>query len=206
MTVDTTSPSSATPTPSSKERGRRWAHLRDSLRQTLGLVMVGVWTALGTPKPVWWHVGAVLAVIGILIRLWASGHIRKNKALATDGPYGHVRHPLYLGNFLIAVGFASASGLWWAWLMLVIFWLIFYPNAISDEDSKLERLFAGPWRSWAAQTKALIPRLSAYRADGQGEAAVGSSWSLAQSLRSNGEPVIVVLLFGCLYLLHRWLA
>jgi len=193
------------PTPSSKQRGRRWAHLRDSLRQSLGLVMVGVWTALGTPKAGWWHIGAILAVAGILIRLWASGHIKKNKILATDGPYGYVRHPLYVGNFLIAVGFAAASGLWWAWLMLVVFWLIFYPNAIHDEDTKLERLFGDAWRHWAAKTKALIPRFSAYRDTNQAESE-SNSWSFGQSLRSNGEPVIVVLLLACLYLLYRWIA
>ncbi len=181
---------------------RRWAHLRDSLRQSLGLVMVGVWTWFGQARPRWWLLGAILALIGILVRLWASGYIKKNKQLATDGPYAWVRHPLYVGNFLIAVGFATASGLWWAWVMLLVFWLIFYPNAIRDEDTKLERVFGDSWRAWRAQTRALLPRTTPYRS---GEATERSSWSFTQSLKSNGEPVIAVFLLTCLYLLHRWM-
>lgn len=180
---------------------RRWAHLRDSLRQSLGLVMVAVWTAFSQARPGWWQLGAALAVIGILVRLWASGYIKKNRQLATDGPYAFVRHPLYVGNLLIAVGFAIACGLWWAWLMLLVFWLIFYPNAIRQEDAKLERLFGDAWGSWRAETRALLPRLSPYRPDGPEI----SPWSFTQSLRSNGEPVIAAFLVGCLYLLYQWM-
>ena len=181
---------------------RRLAHLRDSLRQSLGLVMVGVWTWFGQARPGWWLLGTVLAVTGVLIRLWASGYIKKNKQLATEGPYAWVRHPLYVGNLLIALGFAIASGLWWAWVMLVVFWLIFYPNAIRDEDTKLERVFGDSWRAWRAQTRALLPRTSPYRS---GESMNGTSWSFSQSLRSNGEPIIAAFLIVCLYLLHRWM-
>ncbi len=161
--------------------------------------MVGVWTGFGTPVRMPWLIGAVLAVSGILVRFWASGYIKKNKELATDGPYAFVRHPLYVGNFLIAVGFALACGLWWAWPMLLFFWLIFYPNAIRDEDSKLERIFGDAWRDWAAQTKALLPRLRPYGA----KDTETTSWSFVQSLRSNGEPIIAALLVFCLYLLHQ---
>lgn len=181
---------------------RRWAHLRDSLRQSLGLVMVAVWTAFGRAKPGWWQLGAALAAAGILARLWASGYIKKNRELATDGPYAFVRHPLYVGNLLIAVGFAIACGLWWAWLMLAVFWIVFYPNAIRDEDVKLERLFGDAWRAWRAETRALLPRLSPHRWTDASEA---RSWSFAQSLRSNGEPVIALSLGVCLYLLYRWM-
>lgn len=190
MSIATTAPS------------RRWAHLRDSLRQSLGLAMVALWTVFGTPRGGWWHLGAVLAAAGIGIRLWASGYIKKNRELATDGPYAFVRHPLYVGNLLIAIGFATASGLWWAWLMLAIFWLVFYPDAIRDEDAKLERLFGDNWRVWSARTRALMPRLTRYPSAGDDDA---SFWSFRHSLQNNGEPVIAVLLGVCLYLLYRWM-
>ena len=65
----------------------------------------------------------VIAVLGILVRLWASGHVKKDKVLATTGPYAYVRHPLYVGNHLITFGFCLASGLWWsfiAWLAIAL--------------------------------------------------------------------------------------
>ena len=45
--------------------------------------------------------GAVLIIPGLVIRALASGHVRKNEALATSGPYAYTRNPLYLGSLLI---------------------------------------------------------------------------------------------------------
>ena len=45
-------------------------------------------TALGEPLPAFFGAGVGLIALGSIIRLWASGHIKKNKVLATDGPYG----------------------------------------------------------------------------------------------------------------------
>src|SRR5471030_587366 len=42
---------------------------------------------------------------GLLIRLWSNGYAIKNDKLTTSGPYAFVRNPLYLGTFLIAIGF-----------------------------------------------------------------------------------------------------
>ena len=47
--------------------------------------------------------------MGVLVRALASGHIRKNAALATTGPYAHTRNPLYLGFIIIAVGFVISA-------------------------------------------------------------------------------------------------
>src|SRR5499427_1021080 len=55
-------------------------------------------------------IGAAVALPGLLLRAWASGHLRKNEALATTGPYAYTRNPLYLGSFLIGIGFTIAAG------------------------------------------------------------------------------------------------
>src|ERR1700722_6254923 len=44
-------------------------------------------------------------IAGNLIRLWSNGYAIKNDKLTTSGPYAFVRNPLYLGTFLIAIGF-----------------------------------------------------------------------------------------------------
>ena len=48
-------------------------------------------------------IGYIIA--GCLIRLWSNGYAIKNDKLTTSGPYAFVRNPLYLGTFLIAIGF-----------------------------------------------------------------------------------------------------
>lgn len=80
--------------------------------------------ALGLPAGdgPWLHaifaLGAVLAAAGALIRTWASAylhsHIVHDGALHTegvvaDGPYRHLRNPLYLGNFLLALAMGLIS-------------------------------------------------------------------------------------------------
>src|SRR5439155_3013450 len=62
-------------------------------------------------KPTVWTLiaGAAVALPGLLLRAWASGHLRKNEMLATTGPYAYTRNPLYLGSFLIGLGFTIAA-------------------------------------------------------------------------------------------------
>ncbi len=166
---------------------------RDRFRQALGVFYALVVALLGAPPPHWFWTGVPLVVLGILVRLWASGHVKKDKVLATDGPYGFVRHPLYVGNLLISFGFAISSALWWALPVLIIFLLLFYPPAIRQEDAKLRDLFREQWVPWRARTRALWPRLRPY---GHGQR---SQWSLRQSLMQNGEPLIAIFLILLMY-------
>ena len=100
----------------------------------------------------------MLAAIGAVVRLYASGFIVKNRELATDGPYSLVRHPLYTGNLLLLVGFTVASGQWWAALVSAWFWWFYYPTAIEYEDRKLRRIFGERCAEWQQATPAVLPR------------------------------------------------
>jgi protein-S-isoprenylcysteine O-methyltransferase Ste14 len=169
---------------------------RERYRQILGIALLLVLTLLGAPLQMLWVWGSALVVLGELVRLWASGHVKKDKLLATGGPYAFVRHPLYVGNFLISMGICLASGLWWSAPVMILFWLAFYPPAIRSEDSKLHRLFGASWEEWSRVTRALIPRARPY------PGAQGGRWSFGQSLRQNGEPIIAAVLGLCLWWLY----
>lgn len=173
---------------------------RDRFRQLLGILFLIVLTIFGEPDARLILPGIVIAAIGELIRMWASGHIKKDKSLATDGPYGFVRHPLYVGNFLISIGFLMAANLLWGYIVFVLFWIFFYPTTIEAEDSKLHGLFGEDWERWRAKTRALIPRLTPYSGK------IGGGWSLRQSMNVNGEPMIALFLAICLVVLHLRLA
>ena len=173
---------------------------RRNFRQLGGWLFIFTVSALGAPtmQPLFWT-GVGVAALGMLMRLWASGFVRKNKILATNGPYGLVRHPLYTGNLLLCIGFAAASGVWWAWLAGALFVMLCYPSAVTYEDQKLRRLFPEAWEPWASKTPAIVP--------GFGRSAAASdeswSWSFKQSLFANGEPIYVAVMLGCLYWLWR---
>jgi len=168
----------------------------EASRQWFAVLFVLLVSLLGQPEPTLLHVGATIAAFGELIRMWASGHVKKNRELATDGPYAYVRHPLYVGNILVLLGFAIASSLWWSFALMIALLFFYYPPTISYEDSKLHKFFGEPWEQWSKDTKALIPSF------GKSSGSLSSSWSFKQSLIQNAEPLIVAYLTGCLYLLY----
>jgi protein-S-isoprenylcysteine O-methyltransferase Ste14 len=118
-------------------------------------ILVFVFSA-PTPRSLW--VGLLVALPGELLRMWASGHIEKTRALATGGPYAHTRNPLYLGSSIMVVGVAIAAGTLIPALLLVLYVLACYPSVIREEAGFLERTFPeyGPW---AAAVPAFVPRL-----------------------------------------------
>ncbi len=169
---------------------------RERFRQFLGIFFIILASAAGAPSRWFYIVGGPFVIIGMAIRLWASGHVIKNRVLATTGAYAFVRHPLYVGNFALLFGFALASSLWWAIPLLLGFLLAFYPPAIRYEDAKLHRKFGNEWEQWRDKTKALIPRLTPFQSGQR------SAWSFKQSLQENGEPIIALFLIFALYILY----
>jgi len=75
-----------------------------------------VLAAFGKPSAFSIAVGLPLAFAGEAIRAWAVGYSGVTTrgdavtapALVTAGPYAYVRNPLYVGNFITALGFAVA--------------------------------------------------------------------------------------------------
>lgn len=47
---------------------------------------------------------------GLAVRSWAAGILRKTRELTVTGPYAMVRNPLYVGSFLIMIGFCIMIG------------------------------------------------------------------------------------------------
>lgn len=174
---------------------------RHRTRQLVGISFVILLAIVGRPtSAALYFLGVVFATLGIAVRMWASGHVKKEKALATSGPYAYVRHPQYVGNHLITLGFCLACGLWWSFFVWIALGFFYYPQTIAHEDKRLAELFPGVWESWSKETRALIPRLRPYRS---GQA---SQWSFRLSLGRNGEPIIAALLFLALYILYVPLA
>ncbi len=177
-----------------------WAKRRKH-RQLAGVGVILLLTGFGNPTSAGWIAGAVVVSLAMLVRLWASGVVVKNELLATTGPYGFVRHPLYVGNTLLGGGFCIASGLWWSWLVFLGVMFYFYPYTIRYEDKKLHRLFGEPWARWAAETRALLPRLTPY-VDKEATDAPRTGWSLRLSMARNGEPIHILVGVICLWYLH----
>ncbi|HEX5418716.1 MAG TPA: isoprenylcysteine carboxylmethyltransferase family protein, partial [Gammaproteobacteria bacterium] len=147
----------------------------EASRQCLAGLLILLYTLTARPMPVSLAIGAVLVVLGLALRMYASGFIAKNKELATDGPYALVRHPLYTGNILALLGFAIANGSWWGVPLALAFFWFYYPPAIQYEDRKLQALFGAAWERWAGAVPALWPSFRKLPALG------GGHWSIRKS-------------------------
>ena len=115
-------------------------------------------------KPTWRFLvlGALIAVIGIVLRTLASGQVKKNQELTMTGPYAYVRNPLYLGSIIIAIGFAvAARDLWVAVAILAMFALIYVP-VIRGEETFLRKQFPA-YDDYARRVPSLLPRTLLFR-------------------------------------------
>ena len=171
----------------------------EASRQGLGLILLLVCAfsaeAAGEARI---FTGFAVAALGQLWRIYAAGAIHKNRKLATTGAYSVVRHPLYLGNFLILWGFALAAGNWVVAGVVALFFVFYYPAAVRYEDFKLKEIFGEEWSAWSAGIPAMFPTRLKWRA------AEDSEWDLRQSMIRNGELVYTLFEIGAAVLLwHR---
>jgi protein-S-isoprenylcysteine O-methyltransferase Ste14 len=79
--------------------------------------------------------------------------------LVTTGPYRLVRHPIYLGLSLLAVGEALAFGSWPACLIVLSGIIPTFAWRARAEETLLSRTFGERYQLYRRQTKMIIPHL-----------------------------------------------
>ncbi len=132
-------------------------------RVPLGFLSAILFVWLARPRPLTLIIGGLIAFMGIAIRAWAAGHIRKNDALAVSGPYAYTRNPLYLGSFILGLGFSIASGNPLLWLLFAALFLGIYWPVMRVEAETLVGLFGADYQAYARAVPLFLPRLTPYR-------------------------------------------
>jgi protein-S-isoprenylcysteine O-methyltransferase Ste14 len=135
-------------------------------RVPLGFACAALFFVLARPRPLTMIIGGAVAVPGLLLRAWGTGHLRKNDALAMTGPYAYTRNPLYLGSLLIGLGFSIAGGRWYLGIIFLALFLGIYVPVMRVESATLARLFGESYQLYALAVPLLFPRLSRYRDHG----------------------------------------
>ena len=120
-------------------------------------------------------------MIGIAIRFWAGGYVKKDKELATTGPYSYVRNPLYVGNVLIAFGFCLLSGYLWSFAVFAALYAWLYIPSIRKEERTLNKLFGEDFVRYKENVRATWPRLTPYQKGSGGWS--GSQWAVLADAR-----------------------
>ncbi len=117
--------------------------------------------AVGSIEALLLHcLGWLSITLGIIVRTWSTLYLggRKTKELITEGPFSLCRNPLYVGSFLIAIGFAGhLQSLSFLAGTLLLFLGIFYP-LIREEESRLIAAFGQPYLDYMKSTPRVLPR------------------------------------------------
>ncbi len=119
--------------------------------------------------PVWFPgqrlVGFIVIAAGAALVLWVLIYFRswrfrakldEGHQLATGGPFGIIRHPIYMGLNLLALGSAL-------WVPTVIVWSAFLLMIIGSdlrartEEKMLEEIFGSSYRDYAVGKARFLP-------------------------------------------------
>lgn len=137
--------------------------LAQRVRVPAGFVLAPLLFISARPTPASLAAGAFVAIIGLAIRAWASGHLKKNQELTTSGPYAHTRNPLYLGTFLLGTGVAVGGGAPWFVAVFAAFYLSIYVPVMFAEAETMRGLFADEYDLYSRQVPLFAPRFTPYR-------------------------------------------
>jgi protein-S-isoprenylcysteine O-methyltransferase Ste14 len=126
----------------------------------LGFVCAAIFLWLAKPTRTALLAGAIVSLLGLLIRAWAAGHIRKNAQLAISGPYAFTRNPLYFGSFLLGLGFTIASGQVVLALLFAALFVGIYLPVMRVEASTLAELFGNDYEVYKRSVPLFFPRVT----------------------------------------------
>ncbi len=140
--------------------------LLQRVRVPLGFVFAAVFIFFAEPTALSMAVGVAIVLVGVAIRSWASGHIRKARVLAISGPYAYTRNPLYLGSAFLGAGFAAAAGVWWLVLVFLILYMSIYLPVMRVEETDIGNIFGAEYDEYKANVPLFLPRLTPWKKTG----------------------------------------
>jgi len=112
-----------------------------------------------------------ISFLGLAIRAFTIGYTPKNtsgrnikaqkaEVVNTTGIYSIVRHPLYLGNFVIWLGLSLfTESPFFIVIFILAFWL-YYERIMFAEEQFLKRKFGKEYEEWADKTPSFFPAFS----------------------------------------------
>ena len=125
-----------------------------------------------------------VSLIGVAVRIVTIGQVPRSTSgrntkeqraavLNTLGTYSVVRHPLYLGNFLIIFGLLLSTGLWHITLIGALAFALYYERIMMAEEAFLLSRFGEDYLRWSKMTPAFFPRFARWR-----KPTLGFSWRM----------------------------
>jgi len=160
----------------------------------MAIAVVALAAFMHEPRAFWY--GAPVAVLGELIQMWAGSQLHKDQHLTISGPYSHVRNPMYIGRFILGLGFFIMTYNLFLIAGYVILFAAYAHMRVAREESRLIVIFEPDYQRYCSEIRRWLPRLRPY----SGSESKNASWAqvCANHENINMLGVLVVLAAVCL--------
>jgi len=112
--------------------------------------------------------GVAMSLAGFMVRAYTIATTPKGtsgrntekqvaESLNVSGIYSMVRHPLYLGNYLMCVGIVVFTFNPWFFLVMSLAYWIYYERIMFAEERFLEKKFGHTYLDWSVKVPAFFP-------------------------------------------------
>lgn len=120
----------------------------------------------GVQAPETWMIGLLMVAIGEFIRLAgvaAAGTVTRRRSrnvqrLVDYGAFAWCRNPLYVGNWMVWLGFTVVSGVLWFLPVAALIFAIEYHYIVRYEEGVLESIFGAEYLAYKERTPRWFPR------------------------------------------------
>jgi protein-S-isoprenylcysteine O-methyltransferase Ste14 len=145
----------------------------------------------------------VISLTGLSVRIYTVGHTPANTSgrntaqgqiadmLNTTGIYSIVRHPLYLGNFLMWLGICLITGNFWFIAVFCIIYWVYYERIMYAEEEFLNNKFGADYAEWTKKTPAFLPKFKLFV-----KPALAFSWKKVLRQEKNGFFALFLVFSG----------
>jgi protein-S-isoprenylcysteine O-methyltransferase Ste14 len=123
-------------------------------------------------------IAAVLLIAAALIRTWASAYLQSDvvyaaaiqtRSLVADGPYRHMRNPLYFANLLMAIGMGAMTSRI-GFFVLLLGMLLFCYRLVLREEAELRAVQGESYEQYRKAVPRFWPALQPRVPAGHGQA------------------------------------
>lgn len=135
-------------------------------------------SGINSPRHEWhgvFELGCLfISLLGFVIRAITVGYTPRGTSgrntdkqiadtLNTSGMYSIVRHPLYLGNYLMWLGICLRTSNLWFTLVVSLFYWIYYERIMLAEEQFLRNKYGAFYEQWASKTPTFLPNFGLWR-------------------------------------------
>ena len=169
-------------------------------RVRLGYPLAIIVLLLARPTPQSIFYGALVGIVGLLVRALAAGHLHKQAVLTVTGPYAYTRNPLYFGSAILTLGAAIATHSWVCALLLFGYFALFYSIVMRREEQELRFHHNASFDEYSRSVPLFFPRFTPVRL----AASRQDAFSLAQYKKNREYRAAIGFLLLLLALLAIW--